>query len=457
MDPHTGSGIPRTIPYDGPIDFKALARKDSDFAEIYNATKGELDFKNPQTVQQLTKSILKAEFDLKINLPDDRLCPPVPIRWNYAHWIQELIDSTNSNYSDNYDPKRQVVGLDIGTGASAIYAMLLLRTRPNWTMCVTDIDKKSMDSAAANLAINSLLPRTKILQTMPSNSLIPFQALNVEKLDFTMCNPPFFNDVQEMNESLFGTGKKKAPNAVCTGSENEMVYPGGDLAFVTRIYKESLELKEKVTWYSSMFGRFLSMKVFLDRLRADKVENFAVTPLSTGGNTKRWAVAWSFGDFRPRKDLSRTHEVGYKTPLPFPTEYEILLKEEQEPRNVGQAINTLLSSLDITWHYDADKQTGIGFAPKNVWGRHYRREKQRKEKEKVNATEGVKNMDVDVKEQDRKSGEKISKDEEKVGLVFKVRISKSEVLVRWLRGTDTVLWESFCGLLDRSVKSRTST
>jgi 23S rRNA A1618 N6-methylase RlmF len=38
---------------------------------------GQLDFSNPESVQQLTKSLLKRDFGLKIELPPDRLCPPV--------------------------------------------------------------------------------------------------------------------------------------------------------------------------------------------------------------------------------------------------------------------------------------------------------------------------------------------------------------------------------------------
>lgn len=38
---------------------------------------GQLDFSNPESVHQLTKSLLKRDFGLAISLPPDRLCPPV--------------------------------------------------------------------------------------------------------------------------------------------------------------------------------------------------------------------------------------------------------------------------------------------------------------------------------------------------------------------------------------------
>lgn len=39
----------------------------------------QLDFTDPAAVKQLTKTLLKLNFGLRIALPDDRLCPPVGI------------------------------------------------------------------------------------------------------------------------------------------------------------------------------------------------------------------------------------------------------------------------------------------------------------------------------------------------------------------------------------------
>jgi len=40
-------------------------------------TNGQLDFSNPESVQQLTRSLLKRDFGLVVEVPGDRLCPPV--------------------------------------------------------------------------------------------------------------------------------------------------------------------------------------------------------------------------------------------------------------------------------------------------------------------------------------------------------------------------------------------
>lgn len=36
-----------------------------------------LDFTDPGAMMQLTKTLLKRDFGLRVELPDDRLCPPV--------------------------------------------------------------------------------------------------------------------------------------------------------------------------------------------------------------------------------------------------------------------------------------------------------------------------------------------------------------------------------------------
>ncbi|KAL8823809.1 MAG: hypothetical protein Q9170_008315, partial [Blastenia crenularia] len=102
---------PRTI-YDRDVDFATLALQDPDFNKFLKPN-AQLDFSNPQAVKQLTKSLLRRDFGVQIELPDDRLCPPVPNRFNYILWIQDLIDTTSEDFRDAYDPEREVIGLDM--------------------------------------------------------------------------------------------------------------------------------------------------------------------------------------------------------------------------------------------------------------------------------------------------------------------------------------------------------
>ncbi|KAF6232516.1 hypothetical protein HO173_009184 [Letharia columbiana] len=62
--------------YEEDVDFAVLALQSPAFNK-YLKSNGQLDFSNPDAVQQLTKSLLERDFGVKLDLPDDRLCPPV--------------------------------------------------------------------------------------------------------------------------------------------------------------------------------------------------------------------------------------------------------------------------------------------------------------------------------------------------------------------------------------------
>lgn len=127
-----------------------------------------------------------------------------------------------------------------------------------------------------------------------------------------MCNPPFYSSRDEMLASA--ETKERPPFSVsfpfyitstilttqtCTGSEIEMVTTGGEVAFVLRMIEDSLQLRDKVTWYTSMLGKLSSVSVIVEKLIECKNHNYAVTEFVQGSKTRRWAVAWSWGDLRP--------------------------------------------------------------------------------------------------------------------------------------------------------------
>jgi 23S rRNA (adenine1618-N6)-methyltransferase len=58
-----------------------------------------------------------------------------------------------------------------------------------------------------------------------------------EKFDFCMCNPPFFESMKEAGAN---------PRTACGGTSAEMVYPGGEAAFITKIIEDSTMLKNQI-------------------------------------------------------------------------------------------------------------------------------------------------------------------------------------------------------------------
>jgi 23S rRNA (adenine1618-N6)-methyltransferase len=123
--------------------------------------------------------------------------------------------------------------------------------------------------------------------------------------------------------------KQRPPFTACTGSESEMVTTGGEVAFVSRMVDESLILKDRVQWYTSMVGRFSSVPVIVQKLKENGTDNYAVTEFIQGSKTRRWAVAWSFDDLRPLMSVSRGVSSLQKSLLPFPSEYHITVSKAQ--------------------------------------------------------------------------------------------------------------------------------
>ncbi len=142
-----------------------------------------------------------------------------------------------------------------------------------------------------------------------------------------MCNPPFYESKAEMLTSA--AAKQRPPFTACTGSENEMVTPGGEVAFVSRMIEESFVLRDRVQWYSSMLGKFSSIANLVQKLREKGIDNYAVTEFVQGSKTRRWAVAWSFEDLRPTMSVARGVSSLQKSLLPFPSEYLMVVSFPQ--------------------------------------------------------------------------------------------------------------------------------
>ncbi|KAK5996944.1 U6 small nuclear RNA (adenine-(43)-N(6))-methyltransferase [Cladobotryum mycophilum] len=390
-------------------DFKELARLDPDFSSVIKGR--DLDFNDPKAVVQLTKTLLKLDFGLAINLPDDRLCPPVANRHNYILWLKDLLDATS------YDsPDRKVLGLDIGTGASCIYPLLGSTERP-WSFIATDIDEKSLACARANVQLNNLEAHISVVGRRPQDKLIPIDDLNIESIDFTMTNPPFYESEAAMVE---------------------MVTQGGEVGFVGRILGESLVLRERVQWYTAMVGFLSSLTHIIDKLRENGVDNYAVTEFVQGNKTRRWAIAWSFRPMRPTQEVARgTRASLSRNILPPITEYVVV--KTPLPKSIGNFADSLsadLAALElISWQWDRERLEGVGRAADKVWARAWRRKKKR-------------DVEMDTSA--------LASDEKKCVFGFKVavrvRVDHLSVECRWMEGHDESAPESFRGFLKAAAE-----
>ncbi|KAF8591744.1 hypothetical protein K439DRAFT_1401880 [Ramaria rubella] len=312
-------------PYKDSIDFYSLADLFpllKPYVSLSSSGKYSIDFKDPDAQRTLTQALLKRDFNLTLTLPDHRLCPPVPNRLNYILWIQDIL-STFQNSASN----QAIKGLDIGTGASAIYPLLacsLPNTR-EWTFVGTEIDSLSASYAHRNVEINNLQSRITIWPiqspldvTADSAILTPLTQDPESRFDFTMCNPPFYGSASEIKDSA--KAKVLPPNAVCTGAETEMITPGGETAFVLQMLHESArrDVQGRCRWFTSMLGKLSSVGEIVSQLRKMNIDNYGLSQF-TQGTTRRWAVAWSFGDERLSDLVARPSASSLSSYLPAPT------------------------------------------------------------------------------------------------------------------------------------------
>src|SRR5690606_32921219 len=106
-----------------------------------------IDFSLSDAVYQLNKAILISDYGLTdYQLPKGYLCPPIPGRADYLHYLNDLITSETL----------PVKGLDIGVGANAIYPILGAKLY-QWRMVGADINKQSVEIAQNNINLNSSL------------------------------------------------------------------------------------------------------------------------------------------------------------------------------------------------------------------------------------------------------------------------------------------------------------
>ena len=284
----------------------------------------------------------------------------------------------------------------------------------------------------------------------PEEPLIPQEMLDhiPSDIDFTMVNPPFYASSSEMLASA--AMKSRPPNSACTGAEVEMIYPppptsngskhdpGGELGFTLRLLAQSSlpEVRHRVKWFTTMLGKLSTASALVENIRDVGCTNYAVTDFVQGSKTRRWGVAWSWLPFRPANNVARGTEAMGKALLPAKTETVFLIPNSTLGKG-GDEIDHLMGTMDeIDWIWKREISIGVGRAAGNVWGRRARRSKQRGV-----APDGRADPDA---------------------FVFKISVRASkgssetelapEIQVRWLKGDDAVIFESFCEMLRRHVQ-----
>lgn len=356
----------------------------------------------------------------------------MPNRLNYVLWLQDIVKFTCGSST--------VRGLDIGTGASAIYPLLACSIEHTWNFVATDIDERSVQFAKQNISQNSMDSRIVVERVQADGPILQPLHTSLMDFDFTMCNPPFYSSVEDISRSA--EFKEFGPNAVCSGAEVEMITPGGETNFVARIFSESLGLRTKCRWYTSMLGKMSSISVLVSLFREHNVDNYAITEF-VQGQTRRWAIGWSFHDARLPDTFARVSNPTLQSIMPSRNTLHYAFPGARSAdilasalRNVLTHINGITVASSATPASHNHSSTMLVHARSNTWSRAARRGRL---PETICTDQGspVLRCSVEYREQSsHTSGD-----------------NACELLFTWVEGKDRLIFESFASHVSRKVTS----
>jgi len=163
------------------------------------ARRATIDFAREESVEELTRCILRQDFGISWERPPRSLIPPVPNRLTYLLWLRDLVLSTKPS-----DGEGGVRGVDVGTGGTLIYP-LLGASAFGWTFLATESCEYSLGWAERNRASNAGVKDLITVRDSKGGVLLGVVDEGA-RYDFCMCNPPFFDVTEERSLHKPGGG-----------------------------------------------------------------------------------------------------------------------------------------------------------------------------------------------------------------------------------------------------------
>tara|TARA_B100000795_G_scaffold114828_1_gene85218 strand:- start:2547 stop:3401 length:855 start_codon:yes stop_codon:yes gene_type:complete len=243
-----------------------------------------IDFSIPEAVKELNKALLFSYDKISVwDFSDKNLCPPIPGRLDYIHYLSDLI-ATDST----------IKILDIGTGATCIYPILGV-AEYDWNFVASDIDLDSLDTAQDIIEDNNLGSKIELRQQTDENNILKGILKAEDSFSAVMCNPPFFKSGEEAQGANKRKNRNLGNNPVrnFSGNNNELWYVGGEKAFLHNYLYESSLFKEKSKWFTSLVSKkenIVSLQKSSAKLGAIE---FKVIPMHQGNKVTR-IVCWRF-------------------------------------------------------------------------------------------------------------------------------------------------------------------
>jgi 23S rRNA (adenine1618-N6)-methyltransferase len=256
-----------------------------------------IDFSKPKAVKTLNNALLISYYGIESwDIPANYLCPPIPGRADYIHYIADLLATTNSGVIPTGD---RVQGLDIGVGANCIYPIIGNATY-GWSFVGTDIDEKAIENCGKIIEANPKLIDSISLQQQTESRFIFKNIITPEdKFAFTICNPPFHSSQEEATKSSLRkvnnleSTKSTKPVLNFGGHNAELWCEGGELGFITQMIYESAKYPLQCLWFTTLLSKQSHLSSIYKTLNKVNVVEVKTIDMAQGQKNSR-IIAWTF-------------------------------------------------------------------------------------------------------------------------------------------------------------------
>ena len=257
-----------------------------------------INFQDADAVRLLNRALLMTHYEIDFwDIPATYLCPPIPGRVDYIHYLADLLAESN----DQEIPHGSgIKALDIGTGASLVYP-LTGQHEYGWDFTGVDIDPVSIKSARQISERNRLNIKLK----RQNNAENIFEGI-IDADDIfhlTLCNPPFHASLARAEEGTLrkwrNLGKGHSAKLNFGGQNTELWCPGGEISFIARMIEQSMNFADQCLWFTCLVSKKDNLKPLSRLLKKAKVAEFKFVEMAQGQKTSRF-IAWTYYPERQR-------------------------------------------------------------------------------------------------------------------------------------------------------------
>lgn len=313
-------GLHPRNPHKQRYDFPSLVRSYPPLAPYVKTNahgNPSIEFADPLAVKALNAALLKRYYNIiDWDIPEGALCPPIPGRVDYIHYIAELLGFGEPT-TNPANTQTKITLLDIGTGANGIYPLLASQIY-GWHCVGSDINTQSLENVASIIAKNPRLKDCFTLRTQHDKNHIFDGIIQAgEFFDVSVCNPPFHASQDEalkgsqrkLNNLARNRGEQTAtrfnkndttqksiptsPTLNFGGLEAELWYKGGERMFLKKLIKESQVFSSQCRWFTSLVSKIDNVNPAKKLIRKLGAVDIREIEMKQGNKITR-LLAWTF-------------------------------------------------------------------------------------------------------------------------------------------------------------------